>query len=175
ILFKFFLKALTFLYTKIYSHFEFSNLKCVSFDESFCSFEQCFLKSVNRSYKYGSLKVKLYKVPVNNARVTLALNQRLNGYKPFLYNITFDACKFMKNRNSNQVILFLYNLFGPYSNLNHTCPYNNDVYVEKWPTFYMNRQLTTVLPFPQGDYGLFTTWYSYGVLRASVNVYFTLK
>lgn len=122
--------------------FEFTNLKCIPLDTTFCSFEYCLLKSVNRSYKYGSLKVKLLQLPVDKVKVclvfikskcfiiylnllqlNLALYKRLNGYKPFLYNVTIDGCKFLQNRNSSPVAAFIWNLFGPYSNMNHTCPY----------------------------------------------------
>jgi len=182
-------------------------------DSSFSTFEYCFLKSVNRTYKYGSLKVNLHQLPVDKVKVcrwtyiftdrlydfplylqlNLALYKRLNGYKPFLYNITIDACKFIVNRNSSPVAAFIYNLFSPYSNMNHPCPYNvsphkintiydlivrpfqHDVMVDKAPTSHLNQQLTNVLPFPKGDYGFFSIWYARGIKRAYVNVYGTLS
>nr|XP_036668720.1 uncharacterized protein LOC108021133 [Drosophila suzukii] len=108
-------------------------------------------------------------------QLNLALYKRLNGYKPFLYNITIDACKFIVNRNSSPVAAFIYNLFSPYSNMNHPCPYNHDVMVDKAPTSHLNQQLTNVLPFPKGDYGFFSIWYARGIKRAYVNVYGTLS
>ncbi|KAH8252447.1 hypothetical protein KR032_000002, partial [Drosophila birchii] len=180
---------------KSYSTFEFTNIKCDSLDTSFSAFEYCLLKSVNRTYKYGSLKVKLLQVPVDKIKVycyyennnhksaimtiklqlNLALYKRLNGYKPFLYNVTIDACKFIQNRNSSPVAAFIFNLFSPYSNMNHTCPYDHDVIVEKAPTSHLNDQLTRILPFPPGDYGFYSIWYAYGIPRATVNVYGTLS
>ncbi|KAH8290992.1 hypothetical protein KR054_007672, partial [Drosophila jambulina] len=174
--------------------FEFTNIKCTSMDTSFSSFEYCLLKSVNRTYKYGSLKVKLLQVPVDKIKaclvilkvlqkvqtycklqLNLALYKRLNGYKPFLYNVTIDACKFIQNRNSSPVAAFIYNLFSPYSNMNHPCPYNHDVIVEKAPASHLNEQLTRILPFPPGDYGFYSIWYANGIPRATVNVYGTLS
>ncbi|KAH8349153.1 hypothetical protein KR084_009841, partial [Drosophila pseudotakahashii] len=154
--------------------FEFTNLKCTSFDESFSSFEYCLLKSVNRTYKYGSLKAKLYKVPIHKIKVNFAIYRRLNGYKPFLYNVTVDGCKFMANQKYSPVATFIFNLFGPYSNMNHTCPFDHDIIVDKVPCSYLDQQLSFVLPFPKSAYGFFSDWYAYGIKRASVNAYGTL-
>jgi len=45
------------------------------------------------------------------------------GYKPFYIDLTFDACKFMKNQKNIFVNLF-YTHLRKASNINHTCPYN---------------------------------------------------
>ncbi|XP_070139941.1 uncharacterized protein [Drosophila kikkawai] len=171
----FWLCLLIFISDFSHSTFEFTNIKCNSLDTSFATFEYCLLKSVNRTYKYGSLKVKLLKVPVDKVKLNLALYKRLNGYKPFLYNVTFDVCKFIQNRNSNRVAAFIFNLFQPYSNINHSCPCNHDVVVDKVPTSHMNEQLTKILPFPPGDYGFYSIWFGNGKPRATVNVYGTLS
>ncbi|KAH8236438.1 hypothetical protein KR026_002167, partial [Drosophila bipectinata] len=155
--------------------FEFTNIICNSLDEQFASIDYCFLKSVNRTYKYASLKVKLHKVPVEKIKINFAIYKRLNGYKPFLYNVTFDACKFLKNRKINPVGSFLVDLFESYSNMNHECPYNHDVFVEKAPASSIRDKLTKVLPFPPGSYGFFSVWYAYGIPRAKVNIYGTLS
>nr|XP_017102674.2 uncharacterized protein LOC108129229 [Drosophila bipectinata] len=158
-----------------FSDFEFTNIICDSLDEQFASIDYCYLKSVNRTYKYASLKVKLHKVPVEKIKINFAIYKRLNGYKPFLYNVTFDASKFMKNRKINPVASFLMDLFVTYSNMNHGCPYNNDVYVEKAPASHLNDKMTFALPFPEGSYGFYSVWYAYDVARAQVNVYGTLS
>jgi len=49
--------------------------------------------------------------------------KRLNGYKPFLYNITTDVCKFLRNPKSNPVMKYIFESFIEYSNINHSCPY----------------------------------------------------
>ncbi|XP_017049220.2 uncharacterized protein LOC108093605 [Drosophila ficusphila] len=100
------------------------NIKCHTLDEEFSKFEYCIFKSVNRTYKYFSTRVKLLKVPVTSVQINLELFQRLNGYKPFLYNITVDACKFIKNQKSNPVASYFYDSFKKFSNINHTCPYD---------------------------------------------------
>ncbi|KAH8285143.1 hypothetical protein KR054_005704 [Drosophila jambulina] len=126
---------------------EFSNLKCETMDKDFADFEYCYLRSVNRTYKYMTIKVRLFQVSITKAKVNFALYQRLNGLKPFLYNVTIDGCKFLKNPKSNMVVSYFYdfiknnskflknpksNMVVSYfydfiknnSNLNHPCPYD---------------------------------------------------
>ncbi|XP_050744372.1 uncharacterized protein LOC108023058 [Drosophila biarmipes] len=165
---------ITLIVHKSLSGFELTNVKCTSLDESFASFEYCYLKSVNRTYKYGSLRVKLHKGPIYKVKLNLAIYQRLNGYKPFLYNVTVDGCKFILNQKSSPVTAFIFNLFAPYSNMNHSCPFDHDLVVEKVPYSYINDQLTNVLPFPKSSYAFCSDWYADGIKRASVNAYATL-
>ncbi|KAH8390100.1 hypothetical protein KR200_007136, partial [Drosophila serrata] len=154
---------------------EFTNINCTAVDKDFCNFEYCYLKSVNRSYKYMSLKVNLYKVPINSIKINLTPLVRLSGYKTFLYNVTVDGCKFLKYPKSNPVFSYLFDLFGSFSNLNHSCPYNHDVIVEKLTTQFVNNHLTAVLPVPEGDYAFHTAWFANNILRATVTVFGTLS
>ncbi|KAH8390089.1 hypothetical protein KR200_006889, partial [Drosophila serrata] len=154
---------------------EFSNLKCESTDKDFAEFECCALKSVNRTFKYVTIKVRLFKVPVTNVKVNLALYQRLNGLKPFLYNITVDGCKFVKNPRSNQVASYFYDFFKNHSNLNHPCPYDHDLFVDKMSTQFVDQRVTKTLPFPKGRYMFKTDWYVNSIKRAAVNIYLTLS
>ncbi|KAH8375200.1 hypothetical protein KR200_006683, partial [Drosophila serrata] len=157
----------------ISSKVEFTNIKCNTFDPDFASFEYCFLKSVNRTYKYLSIKVNLHKTPITKVKVTIF--KRYNGYKPFLYNITKDACKFLLLKNPDPVSNYIYNGFKSFTNMNHTCPFENDLLVEKLPIGYINQQVTDVLPVPHGDYLFHSNWMAYDIKRATVNVYFTIS
>nr|XP_017004970.2 uncharacterized protein LOC108062702 [Drosophila takahashii] len=165
----------TFLAIQIESHFEFTNFICESFDKTFGEFEYCFLKSVNRTYKYISGKFKPHRLPINKLRVNFALWKRYNGYKPFMYNITFDVCSFLKNRNSNPVIKFIHDSHSNYSNINHSCPLNHDVILEKLPIEILNHRLTKVLPFPEGDYLLRMYWLIGKNRTALAEIYGTLS
>ncbi|KAH8285142.1 hypothetical protein KR054_005707, partial [Drosophila jambulina] len=160
----------------------FTNIKCESFDKDFMVFEYVRLKSVNRTYKYVSGRVKLLKTPVNNIKVNMALYQRLNGYKPFLYNFTLDACKlcvyvtkFLKNQKSNPIASYFYGFLTEHSNMNHSCPYDHDIVVDRLSTAFMNHRLTNILPFPEGDYMIKTYWIFTGVEKALTKFYFTLS
>nr|XP_044251830.1 LOW QUALITY PROTEIN: uncharacterized protein LOC108065046 [Drosophila takahashii] len=160
---------------KVNSLIEFTNIKCASVDKDFSDFEYCRLKSVNRTYKYFSLKVILFKTPITSVKVNLGLYKLGNGYKPFLYNITVDACKFLKNQKSNPVALYFYNWFKIYSNMNHSCPYNHDLVVEQVSTEYINYQMTNILPFPEGKYMVKMNWIAYDINRAVFKIYYILS
>ncbi|KAH8328204.1 hypothetical protein KR067_006042, partial [Drosophila pandora] len=150
---------------------EFKNIICTSLDKTFSDFEYCYLKSINRTFKYFSLKVNLFKVPVTSVTINLALYKRFNGYKPFLYNITVDACKFLQKKKTFPVALYFYEFLREASNMNHSCPYNHDLILEKLTAEQINHHLTTVLPFPEGDYMLKIHWYAYGINRATFQIF----
>ncbi|EDV32509.2 uncharacterized protein Dana_GF19730 [Drosophila ananassae] len=154
---------------------EFTNIICTSLDKTFSDFEYCYLKSINRTYKYFSLKVNLFKVPITSVKINLALYKRFNGYKPFLYNVTFDACKFLMNRKSQPVSLYFYEFFSSVSNMNHSCPYDHDLIMEKLTTDIINHRFTKILPFPDGDYMIKMHWFAYDINRAVFQIYFTKK
>ncbi|KRG00061.1 uncharacterized protein Dwil_GK27642 [Drosophila willistoni] len=162
---------------KVNSKFEFTNVKCECADEKFCGFEYCFLKSVNRSYKYISIKVNLHKLPITNFSFNFVLWKRFNGYKPFLYNFTIEnGCKFLGNPKSrNPVQKYFFDFFGPYGNMNHKCPFNHDIFIEKVPTSSIDYRLTKLLPFPEGDYLFDVTWLILGKPCTYVKVYGTLS
>ncbi|XP_020811039.1 uncharacterized protein LOC110186269 [Drosophila serrata] len=153
--------VILYLVSEISSKFEFTNLKCSTFDEQFSDFEYCYIKSVNRSYKYISINLILFK--------------RFNGYRPFMYNITADACRFLRGLNLNPALKYFYRFVELYSNMNHTCPFDHDVQFEKIPADFVNDYMTRVLPFPHGDYMLEVSWIAYDIKRATTQFYGTIS
>uniref|UniRef100_A0A6P4FPY6 Uncharacterized protein LOC108053442 n=1 Tax=Drosophila rhopaloa TaxID=1041015 RepID=A0A6P4FPY6_DRORH len=107
--------------------------------------------------------------------LNFAFFKRYNGYQPFLYNISVDVCKVIKYPKSNPVFTFAHSLFRDSSNINHTCPYNNDLIVDKVSAEFVNTQFTKTLPFPLGDYLFQTIWLADNIRRAEVKVYGTLS
>ncbi|XP_041630408.1 uncharacterized protein [Drosophila kikkawai] len=160
---------------KILAAVEFTNVKCTSLDPKFADFEYCIMKSVNRSYKYISAKVKLFKKPITKVKVNVELMKRYSGYKPFLYNVTVDACRFLKNPGSNPIAGYLYGFFRDHSNMNHTCPFDHDLILEKLTINFVNQHVTNVLPFPTGDYLFQSNWLAYDINRAKFSVYWTIS
>ncbi|EDV49754.2 uncharacterized protein Dere_GG17354 [Drosophila erecta] len=161
------------IFISISSKFEFTNLQCTSTDKTFADFEFCYIRSANRSYKYITLKVNLFKTPVT--KFNGILYKRFSGYRPFMFNITVDACRFLKNPESNPVGKYFYEFFNSYSNLNHSCPFDHDLFVDKIPTDFVNHRVTKILPFPEGDYQLETHWMAYEIDRAVVKIYYTIS
>ncbi|XP_070073105.1 uncharacterized protein [Drosophila takahashii] len=158
----------------ISSRAEFTNFKCKSVDKDFADFEYCTLKAINRTYKYVSTKVKLFKVPVTKVKVNFGLYKRFNGYRPFLYNITVDACNFLRNQKGNPITSYFYDFFKDISNMNHTCPFTHDLVMEKLSTEIVNHRLTNILSFPEGDYMMEMHWIAYDITRAVVKLYVSL-
>ncbi|XP_017039312.1 uncharacterized protein LOC108086783 [Drosophila ficusphila] len=153
---------------------KFTNVKCTSFAKEFADFEYCYLKSINRSYKYVSIRLNLFKTPVTKVKFNGALYKRYNGYRPFMYNITVDACRFLKDPTSNPVINYLFEFSQGYSNINGTCPINHDIIIDKLPNGFVFNRITKVLPFPEGDYKLATHWIAYDTYKAEVSIYGSL-
>ncbi|XP_017100819.1 uncharacterized protein [Drosophila bipectinata] len=166
---------LTFLVLKISCKFEFTNVKCTSLDKDFSDFEYCYLKSVNRSYKFISIKANLFQTPITKIKVTATVYKRYNGYRPFMVNITVDGCRFLKGAKAAPVAEYMYGFFRTYSNVNHTCPFDHDIILEKLDANFMNYQVTKVLPVPEGDYLLETHWIPYEKDRAVIKVYGTIS
>ncbi|KAH8285370.1 hypothetical protein KR054_008225, partial [Drosophila jambulina] len=151
--------------------FEFANINCTSLDKTFMDVDECFLKSVNRTYKYLTIRSKIYQLPVDDIKVRiLCFCNLLNGYKPFLFNFTLDACKFLTGQKNNR-IQFFYELFAPYSNMLHACPYNHDIHVDKLPINYLNHKLSNVLPVPDGYYCVHSTYSTHNKPVFDLKVY----
>ncbi|ALC45452.1 CG33752 [Drosophila busckii] len=81
--------------------------------------------------------------------MNFSILRKLNGYHPFLYNLTVDFCRYMKHPNPMVVFYYFQRAFQPYSNLNHTCPYNHDVIVND---FVLDDKMFDKLPLPKGNY-----------------------
>ncbi|SPP74419.1 Hypothetical predicted protein [Drosophila guanche] len=150
--------------------FEFTNLKCTTLEREFVEFDKCFLKSYNRTYKYLTVSTNIHVLPLNSATVHTQVFKRLNGYKPFLFNFTTNACVILAGK-MNPTTRFFFGLISPYSNLNHSCPYDHDVFVEKLPISFMNEKFTRVLPFPEGEYCVKNKFSYRGTPRAEIAVY----
>jgi len=60
----------------------------------------------------------------SNFQVNLSLFRKFNGFRPFMFNTTYDFCKFMaKNKMEISFKRVIANIFIEHSNVNHTCPY----------------------------------------------------
>ncbi|KAI8036981.1 hypothetical protein M5D96_010297 [Drosophila gunungcola] len=118
--------------------------------------------------------VKLNKLPITNMKIIIEPMRNDNGYRPFFMSTTVDFCRYMRNPNLQKMTLFtkLYANIRNVSNLNHTCPYNNDIVLEKFWTGDLEKGLTKYLPIPNGQYALFSKWFTSNILRANLNVYF---
>ncbi|KAH8283331.1 hypothetical protein KR054_007182, partial [Drosophila jambulina] len=177
------------------AYVSFTNLKCESLDRKFTQFETCHIKAVNRTHKYIDIYAKLKVLPIQNVEVSLNiyyLKNRIyfecilqiklepmrydNGYNPFLLAMTFDLCKYMRNPSARSMILLrdLHATFVNASNMNHTCPYNHDIIIDKLFTGNLEKSFTRYIPVPHGNYAIFSKWYVHKIQRSTVKIYFTI-
>ncbi|XP_017958366.2 uncharacterized protein LOC108652685 [Drosophila navojoa] len=145
---------------------EFNNVNCFTYDKKFLEYEYCYLKAVNRTYKYFSVKAVLHKLPIRNGKVV----KRDTRYIFEHFNGSINACKFLRDRK-NPFASLIYSTFAPYSNMNHTCPFNHDIILDKLPVQYVNSVVKNLIP--GGRYMLNLTFYNDDIARTDVIVYFT--
>ncbi|EDV95705.1 GH15854 [Drosophila grimshawi] len=133
------------------AHVTFTNLKCTEKNRKIGEFDYCYIKAVNRTHKYISLYYKLYERPLSNITLNIKLFRNSNGYKPFFIDFVVDACQFLK-RQDNPIIQIFYEILLEYSNMNHTCPYSEDIFVDKFYTGNIESQFIRYIPVPDGEY-----------------------
>ncbi|KAH8255986.1 hypothetical protein KR026_003837, partial [Drosophila bipectinata] len=157
----------------IFSHVTFTNLKCGTNNRKVAEFEKCYIKAVNRTHKYVDVYIKLHK-SLDNMTMNLKLLRYDQGYKPFFIDMTFDCCQFLKNQQ-NPIIKFFYDVYKDNSNVNHTCPINHDILVDKLWTGNLEKGFATYVPIRNGDFAIFTEWITNKIPRSSVKIYFRIS
>ncbi|XP_034480071.1 uncharacterized protein LOC117785914 [Drosophila innubila] len=146
--------------------FKFTNAVCQSYNESWVHFNQCRLRAVNRNRNILNINGTILH-PVNDVYLHLQILKRANGYKPWLFNVSLDACRFVK-KAYNPFAKLIFSLFKEFSNFNHSCPYVGTQLVQG---FYLRSEILQLV-FPSGDYLLAMTWYFDKKPQFITNVYF---
>ncbi|XP_075151090.1 uncharacterized protein LOC142225196 [Haematobia irritans] len=123
------LKLLGFLGEIFCGRLTLKNITCKSLDPEFCKVDVCELAPDKNRFPAVSVFVKLLQVPVTNAKMRIQLGVASATRTPKIDN-TWDGCAFMKSRKTNRALNRLFGYIEPYTNLNHTCPYNHDIYVK---------------------------------------------
>ncbi|XP_061401908.1 uncharacterized protein LOC133337717 [Musca vetustissima] len=149
----------------------FTNLKCESLKPDFAIFEVCRLSVVKRDIISLNVNVKLLKGPVNHSTINLSFFKKLSGYRPFLYNSTYDFCEFMKNRNRIMHAKLFLDAILKESNVNHTCPYDHNIIVDN---LVLDESKFKYFPLPRGDYMFQMKVAAYNDWKADVKIYFSI-
>lgn len=145
----------------------FTNLKCESLDEDFILFPTCRLNVVGRGIIAANVYAKLLKLPITRMVMRFNVYRKLNGYHPFLFNVSHEMCHFLKYPNRKQVFYYFHRAFMSHSNLDHPCPYNvsvfktffslvincfqHDVFVSNCS---LEDKMFKMVPLPKGSYKL---------------------
>ncbi|XP_062128599.1 uncharacterized protein LOC133840663 isoform X2 [Drosophila sulfurigaster albostrigata] len=72
-----------------------TGFKCRVVDPSFCYYERCDIKAINRNVKDFNVVVRLLQKPVNNVTVRLEIVRRLAASTQPIYQFEIDGCQFM--------------------------------------------------------------------------------
>ncbi|XP_059221474.1 uncharacterized protein LOC106088968 [Stomoxys calcitrans] len=123
---------------------------------------------VRRGVISANVYAAIHKSNLNNVSVNLGLYKKENGYRPFLYNITLDFCKFIKTRKSFPFFRMFFDTFRKNSNINHSCPYNHDIIVENYT---LSDEMFKLLPLPEGEYMFKLLVGTYNVWKADISGY----
>ncbi|EDV58256.2 uncharacterized protein LOC6541333 [Drosophila erecta] len=110
------------LLTPLQVETKFKSLHCTNYDKSYGEILLCKIKAINRYRNSLSIQFRQLRT-VNNVHMRLELFKRANGWRPFLYNISFNLCDFLSKRN-NVIVSLGYEYLKPYIPMtNYTCPF----------------------------------------------------
>ncbi|XP_051859562.1 uncharacterized protein LOC127565416 [Drosophila albomicans] len=155
-------------------HVTFTNLKCFTRNSTIAKFQHCQIKAVNRTHKYIAVRINNYTKNLYNFTLNIKSLRFDNGYKPFFFDVTFDACKYLKDPKHAIVNMFFKSLRTS-SNLNHSCPYNHDIIVDKLWTGNLEDDFLKYLPIPIGEYNLIFTLFIHNYELFSIHVFMHLS
>ncbi|XP_032599464.1 uncharacterized protein LOC6561217 [Drosophila grimshawi] len=101
--------------------FKMTNAVCESYNKSWIVINKCRLRAINRhktTYNFNATFLH----PVRTMSLRMEVFQKANGYKPWLFNVTIDLCRFLR-KPFNPFAIMVFKVFVEFTNLNHTCPY----------------------------------------------------
>ncbi|KAH8392041.1 hypothetical protein KR200_007002, partial [Drosophila serrata] len=132
--------------------YKLTNFRCQSYENSFVTINQCRLKAISRNKTILNFNASLAN-PANSIFLEYQMLKRANGYKPWLFNVKVDGCRFLR-KPYDPITVLIYNVYRRFSNVNHTCPFTGDILVLG---MYLTTQIKTI-PYPTGDYMLSMNW-----------------
>ncbi|XP_037823176.1 uncharacterized protein LOC119611597 [Lucilia sericata] len=145
-------------------------MECVEFDRPFATMQTCELKYVQNAGQYTiDIHTRLHKIPVTSVSINLEfMRKSLNIYRPYLYNVSVDFCKVLKNSKRFHIIKMIVQTLAYNSNVNHTCPYNHDIIMRNMA---LKKEMFERFPLSDGDFllnvrvGAYNEWkafFTYG-------------
>ncbi|KAH8380225.1 hypothetical protein KR009_009570 [Drosophila setifemur] len=145
------------------------NATCESLNTSYVDFTQCEIKVLKKGVTAFYMVAKLHQLPVNSVEINMCLYKKYSVYRPFLFNQTVDYCSYMQNPQAHPMIYSMHQTIFPYSNMNHSCPYDHDLIIDG---FINHENDFKSMPLPNGDYMVKTGVRTYNVLRGILKVFF---
>ncbi|ALC43930.1 CG33463, partial [Drosophila busckii] len=150
----------------------FTNLKCIVLHRNFAEINYCRIKAVNRTHKYFEGSLRLKQKPVDNVTVRIQLMRREHsfGYKPYFLDYVLDGCKFLRNRK-DWYASNVFELLKGHTNVNHTCPFNHDILVNRIYSGNIEAGFLKYMPIPTGEYAVYNKFSTNFIEQVILNVY----
>ncbi|XP_051861081.1 uncharacterized protein LOC127565639 [Drosophila albomicans] len=143
-----------------------TNFVCQNNDETWFTFHECRLRAISSNKTILNLNGTFHQT-VTEFHVRGQMFYKTNGYKPWLYNVQVECCRFMR-KTYNPIAIIIYRFIKNYSNMNHTCPYKGAVIIKG--LYLRFGALPNALP--TGDYMLALTWSLDNKTKFTTNAYF---
>ncbi|XP_032597026.1 uncharacterized protein LOC116805920 [Drosophila grimshawi] len=107
-----------------------TNVVCHSYNKSLVAINECRLRAINRNKTTFNFN-GTFLFTVNEVTLELQVFKKANGYKPWLFKASVDACRFLR-KPYNPFVIIVYKLFKDFTNINHTCPYVASITSKKY-------------------------------------------
>ncbi|XP_075151087.1 uncharacterized protein LOC142225194 [Haematobia irritans] len=105
------------------SKYELKTITCRTHDPDYTKFDLCELAPNAKKVPALSIVIHFFKFPITNLQIRIAIGR--SGSIPLTaINRTWDACAFLRDRKTNMALGRLNRFLAPFTNLNHSCPYN---------------------------------------------------
>ncbi|XP_059217518.1 uncharacterized protein LOC131994706 [Stomoxys calcitrans] len=138
----------------------------------FSGFKKCYLKDLGNDVVSLHIHVELHQLPINNITTNGQLFHQGNIFRPYMYNTTVNLCEFFQYPKRQMFWKIIFdNFIMPFSNINHTCPYDHDIIMDNAT---LKAEAFRLIPFPNNDYMVQLKFAAYNVYRASVKIYFKI-
>lgn len=98
-----------------------TNVVCETFNKTWITFHECRLRAISRQKTVLNINATFI-YPANDIVVDFQTLKKANGYKPWLFNFSINACRFIE-KPYNPAVMIVFKMFREFSNINHSCPY----------------------------------------------------
>ncbi|XP_017027573.1 uncharacterized protein [Drosophila kikkawai] len=132
---------------------KFKSLHCTNYNKTLGEIKLCKIKAINRYRNSISIQFR-QKTTVHNVNMRLELFKRANGWRPFLYNISFNLCDFLSKRN-NMIVRLGYEYIKPYIPItNYTCPFKKGHLIKVTDLEFDIEKFRIRFPIETGEYAI---------------------
>ncbi|XP_059221457.1 uncharacterized protein LOC131996047 [Stomoxys calcitrans] len=143
--------------------------RCDTQDPEAARFDLCQLTPDSVHVPRLFVTIRLLKVPVTSIKMGIMIGFASIQSMPLIDN-TWDLCAYLAEPKRFKSFGRLFEYLAPFSNINHTCPYNHDIYVTN---FTITRR--AIMPLPNGRYAINTTYVLNKKSQISANFTFDLE